>query len=133
MSDPRPLSPADLAQARRKAQRLRRQRAVGYFVDAGYPLEQAIRLAALYAAAVAHGQRAGRKSTAETRSEVAAEASAGHVDERMKEYEMWLPKGMLPHERVAARIARLGHVSSETAHRIASQVARSRDAKKESA
>lgn len=97
---------------------LQRRRAVQRFLDEGFPPEKAVRLAAVYLASLrrqdARDQRAGVQRAA-SQEQVAASP-------------IWTPpSGLPPHERLAARIAEFGRMSSEQAHRLAASTARKVD------
>ena len=120
-------TPQQLAAAKRAVMAQRKTRAVDYFVQAGFALPKAIELAAMYSASVAYGQKHGRRTTQQVVEQQAATSGNAPL-----ESPIWTsPKGCLPHERVAARLAHFARISSEKAHQVAAHTARQSDAKKE--
>jgi hypothetical protein len=97
---------------------LQRRRVVQRFLDEGFPPERAVRLAAVYLASLrrqdARDQAAGKQKAA-TAEQVATSP-------------IWTPpSGLPPHERLAARIAEFGRMSSEQAFQLAAKTARKVD------
>lgn len=97
---------------------LQRRRAVQRFLDEGFSPEKAVRLAAVYLASL--------------RRKDARDAAAGNQRaasaEQVATSPIWTPpKGMAPHDRLAARLAEFGRMSSEQAARIAADTARKVD------
>lgn len=120
-------TPQQIAAATKNARAQRQQRAVGYFLDQGFAMPKAVELAALYAASIAYGKKHGRRSTQQVMSDQAAQRGTSTAPESP----IWTsPKGCLPHERVAARLAHFARMSSETAHQIAASTARTAEAKR---
>lgn len=95
----------------------RRKSAVELFLRQGFPPERAVRLAAMYLAAL-------KRQDATT---AAKKQAANATDTALSP--IWTPpKGLAPHERLAARIAEFGRMSSEKAFQLAAKTARAADA-----
>lgn len=98
----------------------RRRSIVAKFLEQGLSPKAATRAAAMYLATLRYEDRVRAKRDA------ARAVSA----EQVATSPIWQPpRGLDPHERLAARIAAFCRVSSETAHRKAAQIARESDAK----
>lgn len=100
---------------------LQRKRAVQRFLDAGFEPVQAVRLAGLYLASLRADD--ARRAKAQQQQAVTQEQLAASP--------IWTPPSGLPaHERLAARIAEFGRMSSQKAHQLAADTARKVDRKR---
>ncbi|MFZ9959217.1 MAG: hypothetical protein ACO3GP_02400 [Candidatus Limnocylindrus sp.] len=97
---------------------LRRRRAVQRFLDEGFPPAKAVRLAAMYLASL----------RAEDARRAQAQQQQAVTQEQLASSPIWTPpSGLPPHERLAARIAEFGRMTSEQAFQLAAKTARKVD------
>lgn len=104
----------------------RRQRAVQRFLDEGFPPREAVKLAAMYLATLRKMDDAKKKA-----APVPEGQTASATDVALSP--IWTPpRGLAPHERVAARLCAWARMSSEKAHQKAAAIARAADAQEAS-